>query len=452
MKNPLGLLIAILITGLLSLLLIRLQLPPETPSHTVQTISLLCIGGWLLLVLFCSRLARILIKTVFEPQIEAKAKLLSVCQDVSTDLNIADLSTRAASALDAAKQREKLIADYSSDFIFCLNHELKFIEANLRAEVLLGYSVASLLGTAINSTVFPPDLASLLKYLQRVKEGEDKELIEFRVKAVSGALIDLELQSEWSTNLNCYFCLCRDITDKKQNQRLRADVAAMITHDLRSPIAGISYFMESLSKGLYGELPQQAKLELNNAKIGVENVLAMINQLLEAEKLEGGSLQSSPEYIPLSDLYDQCGSLLAALAKKKDLSIQFPESSAIIFADFNQMQQVLSNLLTNAIKFSPIGASISIREHETNDTITVSVVDCGPGVANSSKESIFEKFKSDNSIIGEPIVSSTGLGLYISRKLLALQGGDLSVRDATTGGADFYFTLKKVRKEELELD
>ncbi len=450
MKNPLLLLIAIMLLGFVSLLSLNLQLAP-TNSDKQLGVTLLCIASWLLLTFLCARTARILQKEILEPQLEAKAKLLAQLKEKSEDMNLEEVSKNIVQELELARQRERLIADYSSDLLLCLNEEIKIIEANLRAESLLGYSVASLLGTPARSIIAEEDSTTFLNFFKTVKEGDNKKTLEVRAKSAHAKLIDLEIQSEWSNNLSCYFCLCKDISERKQNQRLKAEVAAMVTHDLRAPITGISYFMESLSKGLYGELPEKMQAEITKAKLGTENILAMINQLLEAEKLEGGDQQASFEYIPLTDLYEQCNTMLSNFAALKQIRVVFPESSTIVLADFGHLSHIFSNLISNAIKFSPSNSAVVVTENVLAETVTITITDEGPGVPDARKKSIFERFKSED-VGSNHVITGTGLGLYICRQLIELQGGKIWVEDATTGGAAFSFNLKRVKNEDLQTD
>lgn len=416
-------------------------------------------GGLLLLLSSAACLISILaIKKLLDSDRHCRSKLLAVldaeaeaealAKPQSQQESLQNLTESLIKELEGAKMREGLIADYSSELLCCLNSERKFLELNLQAEKLLGYPSATLLGNKIESIIFAEDLEPMIAWLENTKTLPAESIFESRARRQSGQIIDLEWQCEWSQNLECYFCLAKDISFRKENQRLKAEISAMITHDLRAPITGISYALESLEHGIYGKLPERASLEMLSCQESVRKVLELINQLLDAEKLEVGKMTADLKVVPLSEVYENCRAMLGGLAAAKKQRLSFPESETLVFADFELLNQAYCNLVSNAIKFSTEGKTVCTEEKIRGASVSINVIDNGPGIAESHLPLIFERFKSIKSSETGKLASS-GLGLYIAKKLVELQGGNLGVESTPGQGSRFWITLRLASEADL---
>lgn len=416
-------------------------------------IVLLC-GLCFLAVSVAAALTGASILRVFAEPLEiSSSKMLAVLTESTADpkefeKGLTQLTDEMVTQLETARQRERLIADFSSEVICCLSKDRKFLELNLQAEPVLGHSLLSLLANPVDAIVLEENRAALVSYFDQCKQEGSNLIFECQTRTGSGALVDIEWQCEWSQTLQCYFCLAKDISARKENERLKAEISAMVTHDLRAPVAGLSFLLDNLSSGVFGSVSERAIEEIAQAQGSVEKMLQLINQLLDAEKLEGGHMEADIKIVPLSALYEHADSLMSGIAASKDQKVKFPESDQLAFFDFDKTGQILCNLLSNAIKWSASGATIEVEEKLLGRVISISVRDQGPGIAENRKQIIFERFKS-MSKPGPKEIASSGLGLYIAKKLTELQGGRIGVTSTLGQGSSFWFTVKQARETDL---
>lgn len=434
--------------ALLVILLFQLKLANvEQSLHS--NIVLICAASFAIVSFsawFCSRSVT---STYLRATEKASSKILSCISPdpaASGQSNIAidELAQKIVEELEFSQQGQSLIADYASDVLCCLSEDRKFLNLNSQAETILGYSESTLLAVPIEGIVLDEYKRGIVEFFQRSKSQSvaGPELLEFRLMKPSGEFVDLSLHCEWSNSKNCFFCLAKNITAIKDNERLKAEISAMVTHDLRTPIAGFRFLLENLESGVLGELSEAGTQQVLKAGASIEQVLLLINQLLDVEKIEGGQMELELSVIATSQLYESSSAMVQALAEKKNIRLHFPSSqSALLFADFERSKQILSNLLSNAIKWSPENSVVEIKEEETDATTTkVSVTDTGPGIAPSQLKVIFERFKSLDGRSDKEMASS-GLGLYLCKKLTELQGGSIGVKSIVGKGSTFWFTL-----------
>lgn len=409
----------------------------------VSATLLSCLLGWTIL------------HSLVEPMELSASKIMAVLEKKGLEHNAAldlpGLTQELVNELETAKQKERLIADYASDVLCCLDKNRRFLDLNVQSESVWDYPIISLLATPLDQLVWSEDQQAYLSYFAAVSSAmipNDKPF-ECRIRSRSGKLIDMEWQVEWSEKSQHFFCLARNISDRKEKERLKAEITAMVGHDLRAPASSLSFLLQNLQKGTFGALPEPALEKIERAAENVAQMLKLINQLLDAEKLEGGQMEAELKIIPLSELYDCCSDLLQDLAIKRSVKLNFPqESGTFVMADFDRSLQILSNLLGNAIKFSPEGSSIEIGEEVDGRAINVYVKDSGPGIAPEKQQLIFERFKSVAER-ADSSMSSSGLGLYIAKKLAELQGGAIALQSSPGEGSCFSFSMRKVNDREL---
>ena len=225
------------------------------------------------------------------------------------------------------------------------------------------------------------------------------------------------------------------------SNKLKSEFLANVSHELRTPLNSILGFTELLKDGIPTEAKQARYL--NNIIKSGHNLLELINDLLDLAKIEAGKLEVRAQPLSLSDVFEGLVNLLRPLLLPKNLTIDVKIAAAVpvIQTDASRLQQVLYNLLTNAIKFSPPGASIDLTAEPVGpDRVRLWVVDRGPGIAADMQAVIFEKFRQgDQSHTREH--GGTGLGLAISRELAGLLGGTVGVESVPGEGARFWCEL-----------
>jgi len=224
--------------------------------------------------------------------------------------------------------------------------------------------------------------------------------------------------------------------DKVKNQFL-----GMVAHDLRSPISGINGLTDMLLDNVYGELtPDQREVVdfINKANRSMND---LVNDLLDISAIESGQLRLAPQVADLGEVIAQSIRFHSLAAKSKSIVIEQLEGSVPAFSfDSRRVAQVMDNLLTNAIKFSPTSTTVRVTLEAVNGKAMVSVIDQGQGIPPQEQGLLFQAYKrtSVRPTAGE---ASTGLGLIITRKIVEAHGGTIVVASEPGQGATFRFSL-----------
>jgi signal transduction histidine kinase len=226
----------------------------------------------------------------------------------------------------------------------------------------------------------------------------------------------------------------------KEAERLRGEFYAMISHDLRSPLASLSLSMDMLAGGVLGALPEQAYVEAVDSGVRVEQMIRLINDLLDFEKMESGKLELFFRPASAVSIAGKSAASVKRLAQQEGITIEIEVPDVSFYADEDRLVQVVVNLLTNAIKFSPKGSTVKITAQSTSETIEFRVVDRGRGIPADYKDAIFEKFRQvDGSKQAER--QGTGLGLPICKIIVEGHGGSLGVESEEEKGSTFWFRI-----------
>lgn len=378
----------------------------------------------------------------FDKQQIAVSKMMAALQR-SADVNVTEpcidkMADLLIAELEELRQGQRLITDCTSDLLCCLDENRLILELNLEFELTSKYQKLSLLAVPIEGFMPASERQSFIDYLDSCSKGSTAAF-ESTLQTADGKLVDLEWTAEWSPTSRCFFCRAKNITEKKERQRFKAEVEAMTSHDLRVPITGLGLVLDNIQMGTYGDLSQSGLEKIEQARQSINHMVELIDQLLAAEKLDAGELTSNPSAVCLSDIYARCGMILRSLQEQKNLNIKFPEKSTIIVnADFDHCCRILTNLLSNAISLAPNGSTIAVKEtSRTHLQAVVSVIDQGPGIPENVRSTVFARYKS-----GRP-VGGSGLGLYIAKKLTELQGGSIGFATEENKGTTFWFSLPK---------
>jgi signal transduction histidine kinase len=209
-----------------------------------------------------------------------------------------------------------------------------------------------------------------------------------------------------------------DISERKSIERLKNQFISTVSHELRTPLTAITGALGLMAGGVLGEVPDEARAMLLIAQTNSQRLTALINDLLDMERLVEGGLPLEMEPQPVMPLVDRAVSDNATYAARYDVTLDVCRrcDDALIDVDGLRLVQILSNLLSNACKFAPEGSVVSIDVDADGETVRISVRDTGPGIPDSFRDSIFGKFsQADASDSRER--GGTGLGLAISKEL-----------------------------------
>ncbi|MCC6366299.1 MAG: HAMP domain-containing histidine kinase [Bryobacterales bacterium] len=224
--------------------------------------------------------------------------------------------------------------------------------------------------------------------------------------------------------------------------RMTSDFLAAMSHELRTPLNAILGFSTLLAQGKGGPLSERQQHFVGQVHQAADHLLALINDLLDLSRMEAGRMQLHPEAFTLGEGLQEALSALVPLALERKVALQSDAAalSLPVYADRTRFKQILHNLLSNSLKFTPEGGSVSISAHLDDPWIEITISDTGVGIAEEAQSLIFEKFYQVPRSRGD-FLEGTGLGLPIAKKLVEQHGGKLSVRSRLGSGSSFTFTL-----------
>jgi signal transduction histidine kinase len=232
----------------------------------------------------------------------------------------------------------------------------------------------------------------------------------------------------------------RDVTRESEAERMRAALVASVSHELRSPLTSITGYTDTLLH--HGPWDESLQREFLEAVAGSSaRLTALVDNLLDAATLEAGALRLLREPVRVERIAERVLAQRRLLAGACTLHLDSRPGLPLADADPLRIEQVIANLVDNAIKYSPTGGAIRVRvDASTRDELVVSVADQGQGIAPDHVQHLFERFYRVD--VGERRVKGAGLGLYICKSLVESHGGRIWVDSEPERGSTFAFTLR----------
>ncbi len=236
--------------------------------------------------------------------------------------------------------------------------------------------------------------------------------------------------------------ILKDVSERSKLEEMKVDFVSLVSHQLRTPISAVKGYLSSLIEGRTGGLSEEQKLYLERAYTSNERQLEIIESLLNISRIEKGKIELIPIEFSIVELAKEASAVFTKKAHERGLALEILEPQTKIpevTADREKVREVLENLLSNALKFTPKG-SIIVSFQQTKTEVIVAVADTGVGIPADKIEKLFTKFYR----VGQaPTAESegTGLGLYIAKSLVELHQGKIWVESEVGRGSTFYFSL-----------
>lgn len=368
-----------------------------------------------------------------------------------------------AEKMSTDKDQEEAILSSITDGIYAVDNERNLVLFNTAAEEMTGWDRKSALGLKcwnVMKLKNEEDISVCEKdcpMLQVWNTGEnltreDLYFINKNKKSVqiSGAYSPIKSLSGKLTGGVCVF---RDVTKRKEVERLRNEFVSTASHELRTPLTTLEGYIDLASNEKTSKIDEKAREYLTKAHNTVINMSNLVKNLLSVTKIDEGKIELNIEDFSISELIETTVNELRPLAEKKGLKLEFLKTSIgekgkkalarsiNVSADKSIVKEILSNLIENGIKFTTKGG-VTVKVNYDNDFAIITVEDTGMGIPPDSIKHLFEKFyRVDNSATRE--VGGTGLGLYITRSMVELLGGKIWVESKLGKGTAFTFTLPR---------
>jgi signal transduction histidine kinase len=241
----------------------------------------------------------------------------------------------------------------------------------------------------------------------------------------------------------------RDLSERREVERLKKEFVAVVSHELRTPLTSVRGSLGLLASGALGDLPDDAKEVVAIAERNAIRLMHLINDILDLERLEAGRMPMNVSLHPLKHVFDRSLESVRAMADQQEVAIELVPTEARVLGDADRLVQVLVNLMSNAVKFSPRKSVVTVWAKDESGFVEVSVRDRGRGIPASHQEAIFQRFQQVESSDGRQ-KGGTGLGLPICKAIVEQHGGTLKVTSEPGAGSTFTFRLRSGWPERPE--
>jgi len=332
------------------------------------------------------------------------------------------------------------------------------LEMNPAAENLFGWAAAEMLGRNVVTMLLGGENAAQVERWWRdfVAARKPENLVVEAALRRDG----LALACEWTltpilsedgqvTNIVLHG---RDITQQRASERVRSEFTSTLSHELRTPLTSILGSLQLLRTGMLGELPKDQDELVDIAEKNSKRLLDLINEVLDIEKIESGRMSLTPEPVVLEELLREAVQLNQGFADRFSVKLRLQGEQRdemrglMVRADRKRLMQVVTNLLSNAAKFSPPNGAVDVTISRREGRVRVGVGDRGPGIPEAFRGRIFGRFAQAHSADSR-IKGGSGLGLAISKRLVEMMQGEIGFEDREGGGTTFYFDLPVLAAE-----
>jgi two-component system phosphate regulon sensor histidine kinase PhoR len=327
------------------------------------------------------------------------------------------------------------VADAAGLGLIRFDAQLRVASANVAAHQVLERRPGSLIGRSVMETLVDHNLEAMVRGavdgLSEVHETSPNErttlLVSARPAAGGGVWVTLE-----------------NVTELQRLRRMRTEFVDNLSHELRTPLANVRLLTEMLM-GELADAPVPDKVRERVATIDVEtgHLVQMINELLDLSRMEQAVLQIRQDEVELESLVDASMHRLQTFAERQGVTMvaRIPPDLPRVRGDDERLDQLLMNLLHNAIKFSPGGGTVTVAADEHPNSVVVSVADAGSGIPPADQPRVFERFyKVDRA--RQRGLGGTGLGLAIARHIAEAHGGTMWLESTEGTGSTFSFSLQ----------
>jgi PAS domain S-box-containing protein len=428
-------------------------------------------------------------RSVESTEREHHAQLLSALQDLST----AEEELRAQHEaivetqreLELQRRRYRTLFESAPDPYFVSDERGIIEDANDALADLLGVSAGHVIGKSIDSFIPPRIRRELDERLLALSPGNRLDERELEVNVLDGKVVPVEATVsilEAAPDGKKSFCwLLRDISIRQETEdsmhalnrslnarvaqrtrelelalegeqsarkdaetanRIKTELFARLSHEFRTPLHAVSGYLEILQQNIHGALTKEQRRDVERIHQAQEHLMALVNMILDFAKLEAGPIELSMAEIPIEETLVGAEALVfPQFTKKRITYFHRPGDPALtVFADREKVQQIIVNLLANAMKFTPPGGSVELDWRIEEESLLVRVRDTGPGIPADKIDQIFEPFVQLRSPGSVP-TGGTGLGLPISRDLARAMGGNVAATSTPGVGSIFTVTL-----------
>ncbi len=363
--------------------------------------------------------------------------MLKVMSAITTQIGLFIKRKMAENSLRESESYKAAILESASDSIMTIGESGIILSVNYKTSEMFGYSQSELNNKNID--LLMPDFS------KHLKSFSGKLVVEIQALRKDHAQfpVEITISKMFLSRQNVLVCIVRDITERKKIEKMKNEFVSVVSHELRTPITSIRGSLGLILGGAVGEFSERAKSLLAIANNNCDRLLLLINDILDIEKIEAGKMDFQLKPIDIVKLIHEAIATNKMYADKFGIQLKFDRpfsQDVLVYVDPARLMQVLTNLISNAVKFSPKDSVVELDVLEMKNSVRVTVTDVGEGVPDSFHENIFQKFSQADSSSARG-QDGSGLGLSISKAIIEKLGGELNFTSKQGEKTVFYFDL-----------
>lgn len=370
---------------------------------------------------------------------------------------ITDITDRkiTENALIESEKYNRTIVEVIPDMIIKTNRKGEYLDIITSSDADIPVEKESVLGKTIREVLPENEIGKVMNAIEKSIDENSIQSVEYQLQMPSGKC--------WfeariiSSNPDEVYALIRDITERKHAEtelkksyeelkeldRLKSEFTALISHEIRTPLTSIKGYVDLVLDETMGELNENQKMCLHTVSDNVSRLARLISDVLDISKIERGEFRLNRGPINLKNTLEKVLKELIPIATKKRINLKLDVNDLATNADKDRMAQVFTNLIENAIKFSPENTEVIISgKEELNEKIHITIQDQGIGIANDEFDKIFDRFYQIDAS-NKRKIGGTGLGLAVCKNIIHAHDGKIWVESEIGKGSTFHVVLPK---------
>jgi PAS domain S-box-containing protein len=350
--------------------------------------------------------------------------------------------------IQASGRKLALFAERAPIAVFEMDANGTILDMNPAAETVFGHAASELVGRNLVRTLIPQDEPALDARWWNDFAARRNPQAGVRSRCLRRDGLEIVCEFSLTPLVNdaeevvSVIAQCRDITQQLEAERVKKEFTSTLSHELRTPLTSIIGSLQLINTGMFGQLDQEAAELALVAERNAQRLLDLINDVLDLERIDSGRLALHTEDVPLHELLEESLVLNRAYAERFGVRLRLAAEppKVLVRADRKRLMQVMTNLISNAAKFSPEGGQVELTVACADSAVQVSVEDRGPGIPKEFRSRIFGRFAQADSALTRS-KGGTGLGLAICKRLVEMMDGEIWYADREGGGTSFRFRL-----------
>ncbi len=326
------------------------------------------------------------------------------------------------------------------------NHHFDLILLDIMMPRMNGLDVLAEIRTTHSSTDLPVILVSALRDNHHIVKGIEAGANDYIPKPIDNGVVRARVMAQIKAK-QAFDIQRKAFAELEEANTLKNRLLSIASHDLKSPLSSV-YMAESLLRYVVDTEDPTATSILDTMKATLDHMNTIINEFLDMAALQAGKIKIDLQPLDLEDVIYIVASHYELTAEEKESAIVLDNIKGYVTADLERLQQVLGNLVSNALKYSPPNSTVTINVVADADNYTLQVIDQGPGIPVDERDQLFSEF---SKLSPRPTAeeSSTGLGLWIAKQMVELMHGEIGATFPETGGSIFWVTLPSVDLDAL---